>query len=417
MNSNTARRHRRRPLQKLWRSWNDEITLSGKIVIGAMLLSGLGSVSVQLPIYHLFCAITALVVLSLIAGLVCVPIVRVDGTMPNKVAAGQPLSVKYAVQNRGLFPAFDVGVDFLNLPRQIAHVGSVPTIAQLNRVETQSVQLQLVALARGYYELPRLRVFTTFPFNLFRIGTFRRAEPPLLVLPSFHPLEEIRVPLGTRYQPGGVALTSNIGESPEYIGNREYVNGDPLRHVEFRSWARLGKPVVREYQEEYYCRIALVIDTFVGARSRRRTIGHENLEAAISLTAAVAHSLSNGEYLIDLFAAGEELYVFRSGRHIAHFENILEILACLDASDASPFPEITHAVSEEAQRVSTAICVLLDWDEERRAFVQVLREAGCHVKLIVVRDQPLASLAGLDDVQDWTQLSANDIRSGKLDRL
>jgi hypothetical protein len=36
-----------------------------------------------------------------------------------------------------------------------------------------------------------------------------------------------------------------------------------VRRIDFRSWARLGKPVVREYQEEYYCRIALILDTHV----------------------------------------------------------------------------------------------------------------------------------------------------------
>ena len=42
--------------------------------------------------------------------------------------------------------------------------------------------------------------------------------------------------------------------------------GDPLRKIHWRSWARRGKPVVKEYQEEYFSRIALVLDTFLPRR-------------------------------------------------------------------------------------------------------------------------------------------------------
>jgi len=85
------------------------------------------------------------------------------------------------------------------------------------------------------------------------------------VLPDFRPADAITVPGSARYQPGGIALTSNVGESPEYIGNRDYRAGDPLRRIDFRSWGRLAKPVVREYQEEYFSRIGVVLDTRGGA--------------------------------------------------------------------------------------------------------------------------------------------------------
>ena len=122
------------------------------------------------------------------------------------------------------------------------------------------------------------------------------------------PLVDVSVPVGMRHQPGGIALTSNIGESPEYIGNREYVPGEPVRRIDFRSWARLGKPVVREFQEEYYCRIALVLDTHVVPKMTWGSFerwaegwyfpyeqGPEEfpeLEAAVSMTAALADALS-----------------------------------------------------------------------------------------------------------------------------
>jgi uncharacterized protein (DUF58 family) len=269
---------------------------------------------------------------------------------------------------------------------------------------------------RGLHTLPRPRAYSTFPFNLFRVGRSRAAEPTLLVLPRFHRILGLDVPVGARYQPGGIALTSNVGESPEYIGNREYVPGDSTRRIDHRSWARLAKPVVREFQEEYYCRVALVLDTFVPPRRRAGREGFADLEAAISLSASVADALSRGEYLIDLFAAGPELYVFRAGRHTAHFENILEIVACVEACRENPFDTIAPALADELSNISTVVFVLLDWDASRRLLARTAAEMGCSVKILIVRDGETTEPVDLDE-GSVTQLSIAQIRDGGIEML
>lgn len=247
----------------------------------------------------------------------------------------------------------------------------------------------------------------------------------MIVVPRFHRLTDIHVPAGLRYQPGGVALSSHVGESPEYIGNREYVPGEPARRLDFRSWARLARPVVREYQEEYYCRIALILDTYVPAR--RGPIsdwirggvpaeGYSELESAISLAASVADSLAATEHLIDIFAAGPELYVFRAGRQIAHFDNVLEILASVDACHTNPFQTVGPAVADELHSITTAICIFLDWDASRETMVRTIIEAGCQLKLVIVRDGE-TTLPLPSDLGDVTLLSPELIDSGGVDYL
>ncbi len=77
----------------------------------------------------------------------------------------------------------------------------------------------------------------------------------------------------------------------------------------------------------------------------------------MSLAASVTGALSHGEYIIDIFAAGPELYVFRAGRHTAHFDNVLQILACVDACRNNPFDTISPAVSEELGNISADLRV------------------------------------------------------------
>ena len=139
----------------------------------------------------------------------------------------------------------------------------------------------------------------------------------------------------------------------------------------------------------------------------------------MSLSAAVADALSRGEYVLDIFAAGPELYVFRSGRHTAHLDNVLEILACVEESRRNPFALVAPALVDELANISTVICVLLDWDADRQALVRRAAEAGCATKVVVVRRGRTTMPTGGDE--DWTGpirvLHPKDIEGGGIDVL
>jgi len=130
----------------------------------------------------------------------------------------------------------------------------------------------------------------------------------------------------------------------------------------------------------------------------------------------VADTLSRGEYLIDLFAAGPELYVFRAGRHTAHFENILELVACVEACRRNPFETIAPALTDELTNISTVIGVFLDWDASRRHLARTAVESGCSVKLLIVRDGETSEPIDFDDGQ-VTPLSIAQIRQGGIEVL
>jgi len=384
----------------LWRQWRDELTPAGKIVVWGICVTGLGTVSVQMPIYQVFFGLVTLLSVAATAGFVFRPRVRITGEFADRASAGRPLNGVFDVRNVSRLPAYDVGLHILGLPETFQADLDRNLVPRLAPGESATIPVTLTPKRRGRYQLPDLRAYSTFPFYLGRSGKAAKPVAPLLVLPSFEPLAGITLPVGSRYQPGGIALTSHVGESPEYIGNRDYVSGEPIRRLDFRAWARTGRPVVREYQEEYYCRIALILDTFIPPGRRAGPAGFEELEAAISLTAAVADSLSGGEYLIDLFAAGPELHVFRSGRHTAHFDDVLDILAGVEPCRTDPFASLGPAVAEELTRISTAVVILLDWSESRRLLLEQVSVSGCRLKTILVAREHRSS-ARLSHGPDW----------------
>ncbi len=224
----------------------------------------------------------------------------------------------------------------------------------------------------------------------------------MTVLPHFEPLSRFNLTPGYRYQPGGTSFLSQFGESPEYIGNREYLPGDSPRHIDFKSWARLAVPVVREYQEEYFVRVGLVLDTFLTRTLWTRRRVERLLDAAVGLTASIADVFARGEYLLDVFAAGPDLHIFRTGRNTTSIDAVLEILASVPLSRSNPFDRMTAALATEFPQVSAVVCVFLDWDEPRQRLVQAALESGCRVKVIVIQPPkkklPMISLSDVDVV-------------------
>ena len=201
----------------------------------------------------------------------------------------------------------------------------------------------------------------------------------MLILPKRYWLPPIALPGAMKYQQGGVALAANIGRSEEFVSLREYRRGDPLRHIHWRSWAKAGKPIVKEFEDEFFVRHALILDTFTDRP-------HSDLfEEAVSVAASFACTVLTQESLLDLLFVGPQAYCFTAGRGLAHADQMLEILASVRPCHEQPFDSLEHLVSNHASAVSGCICVLLAWDEERRRLVEKLKSLRLPVLVLVIR--------------------------------
>ena len=109
-------------------------------------------------------------------------------------------------------------------------------------------------------------------------------------------------------------------------------------------------------------------------------------EAAVSLTASIADFFSRGEYIVDILAAGPDIYEVSAGRSLAYLENILDVLACLEPCPQPPFRTISPVLFDKLAQITTVVAVLLDWDDEREQFLQRVKALGTAVRVLLVRD-------------------------------
>ena len=213
---------------------------------------------------------------------------------------------------------------------------------------------------------------------MFRSFVKIAAPQTVLILPKRYPLPPIALPGAMRYQEGGVALAANVGRSEEFVALRDYRHGDPLRHIHWRSWAKTGKPIVKEFEDEFFVRHALVLDTFDDEPNS------EVLEEAVSVAASFACTMLTQESLLDLLFVGNQSYCFTAGRGLAQADQMLEILASVKNCADKKFETLEHLVLNHISAVSGCVCVLQRWDDARKQFVKKMRALGVPLLVLVV---------------------------------
>jgi uncharacterized protein (DUF58 family) len=247
---------------------------------------------------------------------------------------------------------------------------------------------------------------------LFRSFVKAPAPQTVLVLPKRYPIPHVALPGTMKYQEGGVAMAANVGRSDEFVALRDYRRGDPLRHIHWRSWAKTGRPIVKEFEDEFFTRHALVLDTFTDDPRG------EAFEEAVSVAASFASTIQTQESLLDLLFVGQQAYCFTSGRGLAHSDQMLEILASVRAGTSLGFQSLEHLVLNHAGVVSGCIFVLLSWDEDRHGLVRKLKMLGVPVLVLVVvesgSDTSLAPGPMQDEPESFHVVEAGKIEAGLM---
>lgn len=388
---------------------NRRFTAAGALVLaGAVMTGAVGVDTTQSVAYQVFGLLVAL----LAAAALCLPLLRarvhVERELPRVATAGEPFTYRVRVSNPGAAP-----VDGLSLIEDLADTRPafetfraavrIPTYRAWKRLvdaartvrvpeqvlpalapgATAEIEVEARALKRGIVHSRGVTVARSDPLGLLRALMPAPRQANLVVLPRRYALPRFTLPGPRRYQHGGVALAASVGDSREFLGLREYRSGDPLQHIHWKSYARAAKPIVKEHQDEYFERHALLLDTFARPGQERR------FEAAVSIAASFVCTIETRECLLDLMFIGAEAYTYTAGRGQLQSGSLLEILAAVQPCRDKPFAALGQAALARRQALSGCICVLLGWDETRRELVQQLRSHGVALRVIAVTGEPL----------------------------
>jgi uncharacterized protein (DUF58 family) len=165
-----------------------------------------------------------------------------------------------------------------------------------------------------------------------------------------------------------------------------------VRDLHARSWARTGVPVVREYQQEYFTRVGVVLDSDVADQER--------LEAAIELAAGVIAHLSRGEALVDVLVVGDKVHELTVGRSLGYLDQALDMLATVERGPKLRAADLLRRLEPHLDRLSSVVVIALEEGEEQKAVQRGIEGRGIVCSTIEV-DAELVRALKAKEALSW----------------
>ena len=196
-------------------------------------------------------------------------------------AEGETVQVELCLENRRPWPRYFLSASYNSPLANPDERGQRFFVSCLDARASLALVSTVDCYRRGPHKFGPVDVESKAPFGLFRRR--RRLSSPLsvLVYPQVFPLNRLALLEGTQ----GTALRpqrTRLGQ--EIAGSRNYVPGDPMRHVHWRNTARMGRPMVKEFEDTQENTLVITFDSSQDLGQERETV----LEYSIKLAASVA---------------------------------------------------------------------------------------------------------------------------------
>ncbi len=386
--------------------FKQRFTSLGMLLVGLLVLAGVFGVNTRANLaYQLALLAMALLIVAMLAALTFRPSITVRRRLPRYASEGDKFGYTVEVENHsrrvqrglllqeharpsGIVPA---GKSLTGYTKWVsAHrrrVGAaprpvpIPDVPAGGRVE---VAVEWRPLRRGYVRLAGCSILRPDPMGIFNARKRISLRESVLVLPKRYPVNWTAWTGTLRDKPGGLSQAASTSGVEEFAMLREYRPGDPLRHIDWKGWARLGVPIVKEFFETCFVRQALILDTWLPEDAPPA-----RFEAAVSVAASfVASGPAALRGALDLIFVGACVHRVSAGAGLGSLDGVLEALACVESRPREEFAMLKECIDERAGELSSCVCVLLAWDDERRELVARLRRSGVPV-LVLLMDEAL----------------------------
>ena len=217
---------------------------------------------------------------------------------PDRVARGEPASMTLSVRNTGRLRAANL------VAQDRCGDALVPVpLLRLRPGRDTTVRYEVPTRRRGVVPVGPLRVTRRDALGLVALARPYGGTVPVWVHPRIHPLTA--VPTGA-----GRSLDGRVDGVPHgsitFDSLREYVIGDELRRVHWRTSARVGELMVRENVDTSLPRIVVALDNRAVAHPERIGGVAESFEAACEAAASVVAAAVREDLPVTLLLVSPE---------------------------------------------------------------------------------------------------------------
>ncbi len=221
----------------------------------------------------------------------------------NRAFLGEKIKVELEISNTKLLP-----IPWLRiregLPVQLSGPDSFSRVLTLTPRAREYFEYTLEARKRGYYPIGPLFISTGDLMGLGGTDLQNEGEIEYLtVYPKIVPLAQLKIP--SRSPLGTLRHTQPIFEDPTRVmGKRDYVAGDSLRRVDWKSTAITGRMQIKLFEPSIALETVIFLNLDAPNYHYRSRI--DATELAIVIAASVANWIAGKGQTVGLYTNGED---------------------------------------------------------------------------------------------------------------
>ena len=378
--------------------------------------------------YNLAYLVTAVIVLSYLWAWANVTWVQVGRyTRGRRSQVGKLAEEQFEVNNRSRLPKLWLEVrDHSTLPGH--HPSRV--LNSLGGKRRQRWRVRTYCQQRGRFRLGPMTLTSGDPLGLFHLQRQLPATSTLIVYPATVDISAFAPSAG--YLPGGEAMrrrthyiTTNVA------GVREYAPGDSFSRIHWRTTARTGRLMVKEFELDPTADVWLFLDMDSSAhvaapwvpemerrgpamlwkeRDRLELVPSTE-EYAVTVVASLAKHFLTRDRAVGLITHSQRREVIQPDRGERQLNKILETLAVIEARGHIPIAQVVAAEGRHLSRNTTLIIITPSTAMGWVASLRDLRRRGVQGVAVLLA----ASSFGV--APSWKTTQAELIASGILTYL
>lgn len=306
----------------------------------------------------------------------------------NRHQVGQFFEERFELINQ--LPILRVWVEVKDEGTLPLNAGS-RVISWIGSRQIRSYVSRTMLFRRGSYKLGPTRLISGDPFGLFEYSKVVPGEKIIIVLPHFSKLDRFVLPAG--FLPGGKAQKRRSLEvTPYAAGIRDYLPGDPLSRIHWKSTAKRGQMMVKEFEKDQHANVWVFLDAekninyrspeiikpiaiehfWTGKASKEIHLPIDTFEYSISAAASICEYYLRQGKAVGLAAAGRVITVISPDRGERQISKILENLTFLESDGGLPILGLIQGQAPNIARGSIVVIVSPAWDNRLAIAVEDL---------------------------------------------
>lgn len=374
------------------------------IVVVASLLAGL--ITGRAFFFNIAYVFSGLLILSFFWSWTTVNWLRFERRVSSRRAqVGRVLEETFTVHNTGWLPKVWLELyDESTLPGHYAsHV-----VGNLGAHQESAWSIRTLCIQRGEFQLGPLRIVSGDPFGLFQSERTIKATSQIIVYPQTIEITNFALPSGILS--GGDAIRRRTHFiTTNASGVRDYAPGDSLSRIHWRSTARKGRLIVKEFELDPLSDIWIMLDSersvqagelVQAARLHNPVSPHLTFippsteEYGVTAAASIARYFIERDRNVGLVAHGQHREYIQVDRGPRQMTKILEALAVIHADGTMTFDQLLSLEGDQLTKGTMVVAISPSTRETWVSAAQRLLQRGLRIVAIIIDSETFGGRPG-----------------------